>query len=411
MLNVGFAAVALLIVGGSSDDWTEFRGPGGQGHAETALPVSWSESENIVWKQPIPGIGWSSPVVRGNAIYVTTAVGDDELRGPQSLRVIRLAADSGEQQWDREVFAIRDRMRIHNKNSHASPTPIVQGDRIYVHFGTAGTACISEAGETIWKTKLDYAPVHGSGGSPAIAGDILLVCCDGGDKQFVAGLNKNTGEVVWQTDRDSDATKGFSFCTPLVIEAGGRTQAVCPGSGEVVAYDPQTGRELWSVDYDQGYSVVPRPVFAHGLVYVCSGYDRASLFAIDPTGSGDVTDSHVKWTLTSGIPLSPSLLVVGDELYFVSDRGVARCVDARTGEEIWKERLGGKFSASPLYAGGHVYFQDEKGTTTVVRSGREFVLVAKNKLGDGQERTYASFATVADSILYRSENHLYRISD
>jgi outer membrane protein assembly factor BamB len=280
---------------------------------------------------------------------------------------------------------------------------------VYVHFGPHGTACLTTDGEIVWTTqKLQYGPRHGTGASPALTGDILVIPCDGWDVQYVAGLDRETGEIRWKTDRDTQPVKGFSFSTPLIIEAGGRTQAVCPGSDAVFAYDPASGNELWRVRYGDGYSVVPRPLFAHGLVYVCTGYNQPQLLAIDPTGSGDVTDSHVQWRVRRAVPHNPSPIVVGNELYFVSDQGVATCVDALTGEQHWQERLGGNFSASPVAADGKVYFQDENGTAVVIETGPEYRELARNSWGSGG-RTFASYAVLDGALIIRSETHLYRV--
>ena len=398
----------VLIAPCQAEDWTEFRGPGAQGQSTSeTLPLRWSETENIAWKAPIEGDGWSSPVVADGRIYLTTAVpeqnGNEKAR---SLRALCLDAATGKSLWNVEVFRQDGkRVQIHSKNSHASPTPVVRDDRLFVHFGPLGTACLSTNGEVIWKNdQLVFKPTHGNGGSPALQGDLLVFTCDGQDKQFVAALSATTGQVEWTTDRRADVRRGFSFCTPLFIEVNGKSQVVCPGSGAVVAYEPQTGKEIWSCNYGEGYSVVPRPVFAKGLVFVSSCYDRATLLAIDPTGSGDVTETHVRWKIDRGVPKTPSMLALGDALYFIDDGGVASCVDLDTGESHWKKRLGGKYSASLFYGAGRIYIQSENGKTTVIAPGTEFKELATNELS-GDERTFASFAVVDNAILLRSESH------
>jgi outer membrane protein assembly factor BamB len=391
----------------ASADWPEFRGPAGMGHAQSAgLPLRWSETDNVAWKTPLPGLGWSSPVVHRGRVYVTTAT--ETADDGRSLRLLCLDAATGRMLWDRELFSQPGPVRIHAKNSHASPTPLVAGERIIAHFGPHGTACASLDGETLWRQTLPYVPQHGNGGSPALAGDVLVICCDGSDTQYVVGLDLATGELRWRTDRDTAPAKGFSFATPLVTTVAGREQAICPGSDAVFAYDPATGREIWRVDYPGGYSVIPRPVHAAGLVFVGSGYDRPVLYAIDPTGTGNVTATHVRWTLDRGAPHTPSVLVVDDDLYCVSDKGVATCLDARSGAERWVERLGGNFSASPLHAAGVIYFQNEAGEAILVKAGPTFEEVARNRLGD-DERTFASYAVDDGSLLVRSESALYRI--
>lgn len=408
--------LACFAVSTAASDWTEFLGSRGDGiSAETQLPAQWSESDHVAWKTAIAGLGWSSPVVSGNRVFLTTAVPQTETdKSQHSLRVICLSADDGKPVWDVEVFqhAADEKVEMHAKNSHASPTPIVEGDHLFVHFGPHGTACLKLDGSVVWKNSdLKYAPQHGNGGSPAIAGDKLIICCDGKDIQYVVGLDKASGRIIWRTERDTDPSRGFSFCTPTIIDVGGQRQAICPGSAAVFAYNPETGDELWRVLYGEGYSVVPRPMFAHGLVFVCSGFGDETVYAIDPTGSGDITATHVKWSTRKSTPKSPSFLIVGPNLYMVSDNGVASCLDALSGKQLWQQRLGGEFSASPLAAAGRVYFQSENGLTTVVEAGSEFREVAKNQIGDGKTRTFASFAVVDQAILLRTESHLYRIQD
>lgn len=406
--------VVLFVIGSQSlmaEDWTEFRGPDGQGVSSAAqLPVKWSETDNVAWKVKIDGVGWSSPVIADERIYLTTAVGK-AAKSDQSLRIICLNSKDGSTVWDVEAFALAAAdIEMHKKNSHASPTPVLEDDRLYVHFGSSGTACLKLDGTFVWKTqKLEYSPQHGNGGSPAIAGDKLIICCDGKDIQYVVGLDKATGEIAWKTPRDTTPSRGFSFCTPTIVSAGGKLQAICPGSQAVFSYDPQTGKEIWRVEYGTGYSVVPRPLFAHGLVYVCSGFGDNKLYAIDPTGTGDVTDSHVKWSMKKGVPRSPSLAIVGNELFAVDDAGVATCADAMTGKVHWTKRLGGKYSASPLAAAGRVYFPDEEGKTIVIAASTEFKKLATNQLAEDGARTFASFAVTGKAILLRSETHLYRI--
>lgn len=395
-------------------DWTEFLGPQGNGLSDAhGLPRTWSETSGIAWKVPIPGLGWSSPVVSNGRIYLTTAVPlSAEPNARQSLHAVCLDAASGAQLWDIEVLqhAADEVVEMHQKNSHASPTPILEGDRLYVHFGPHGTACLQTDGKVLWKnTELRYAPQHGNGGSPAVAGNLLIVCCDGKDVQYVAALDKQSGQVAWKTDRDTEPTKGFSFCTPTVIEVNGQSQVICPGSSAVFAYDPATGSEIWRVNYGEGYSVVPRPIFALGLVYVCSGYGDERLLAIDPTGRGDITDTHVRWSTKKSTPKSPSVIAVGEYVFMVSDAGVASCLEARTGKQLWQHRLGGNYSATPICADGLLYFQSETGTTTVVEAAAEYREVAKNEIGEGAARTFATLAVVDNALLLRSETHLYRI--
>ncbi len=393
-----------------SANWPEFRGPTGQGIAGAGrYPTEWSATQQVVWKQPIPGAGWSSPIVWEGKVYLTTAVPVEESpNDDQSLQALCLDAQTGKLLWQREVFRQNGATapRIHSKNSHASPTPVTDGRRLYVHFGHQGTACLDLTGKILWRnTSLGYEPVHGNGGSPILVDKALVFNGDGARQPFVVALDRDTGQVLWKTERTSDPVKKFSFCTPLLITVEGRQQIISPGSDEVSALEPRTGRAIWRVTY-QGYSVVPRPVYGHGLLYICTGYDRPSLLAIRPNGKGDVTATHVVWTTNRAVPLNPSLLLVGHELYMVSDLGVASCLDARTGRVHWQERIGGSYSASPLFADGKIYFQNEVGVGVVIKAGTQLARLERNTL---DERTLASYAAVDGALFIRTERHLYRV--
>ena len=388
------------------EDWPEFRGPTGQGHSTTQhLPIEWSATRNIALKQSIPGEGWSSPVLVRGRIYLTTAVPASSDSG-LSLRVLCLDAADGKIYWDSEVFK-DTASRKHNKNSHASATPLIENERLYTHFGHYGTACLDLNGKVLWRnTSLAYPPVHGNGGSPAIVDDVLIFSCDGESDPFIAALNKQTGKVVWKVNRETKASKTFSFSTPLAITVNGQKQVISAGSGMVCALNPKTGREIWRVLYGEGYSVIPRPVSGNGLLFICTGFDRPTVIAVRPDGRGDVTDTHVVWTLARGAPNTPSPLLVGDELYLVSDAGIASCVDARTGKVHWQERVGGNYSASPVFADGRIYLQSEEGKGVVLKAGREFQKLAENPLN---ERSLASYAIGEGALFVRTEDYLFRI--
>lgn len=415
----GCWGVALLLLANglslpraAGDDWLEFRGPTGQGHAtQTGLPVRWTERENVAWKQLLPGKGWSSPIIKQGKIYVTTAVpvGDGELP-PQSLRALGVDAESGRVEWNVELFEQPAGIRVHGKNSHASSTPACDGRRLYVHFGTHGTACLELDGTVVWRnTGLKYAPVHGNGGSPVLHGELVIVNCDGADTQFVVGLDRGTGEVRWKHERGLTPKKGFAFCTPLLVEVDGVMQLISPGADGVCGLNPTTGAELWRVRYAGGYSVVPRPVAGGGFVYVCTGYDAPTLLAIRlAQAQGDVTDTHVAWKLAKRVPLNPSPLLVGDELYLVSDDGILSCLDSRTGESKWQQRLGGAFSASPTLANGKIYLQSEQGETVVVEPAAEYREVSRSQIGD---KTFASYAIAGGAIYLRTETALFRLQE
>ena len=398
------ARVVLLGLLGSlaaPAEWPQFRGPSGQGQSSAkGLPLTWSESEKVAWKTAIPGEGWSSPVISDGQIWLTTATE----RGT-SLRAIALDQETGRILHDVEVFRVTGPPAIHEKNSYASPTPILEPGRVYVHFGTLGTAALNRSGEILWKTQqLRYAHGHGGGGSPALAGDLLVISCDGTDQQYVVALDKNTGVIRWKTARQGGA---MAYTTPLVIPRGKGRQVVSPGGNHAVSYDLESGKELWSVDYD-GFSGVPRPVFAHGLVYITTGFYSPVLMAIRTEGNGNVTKTQVAWQWGRGVPLTPSPVVESGEIYLVSDNGIASCLDAKSGQELWRQRLGGTFSASPVSAEGRIYFLSEGGEATVIQAGRRFERLAVNRL-DG--RTLASPAIEGQAMYLRTDSHLYRIEE
>ena len=384
-------------------DWPQFRGPGGQGHAAAGdAPLEWSETRNVVWKVPIRGRGWSSPVVSNGRIWITTSV---PAAGGASLRALALDVESGRELVNVEVFRLSRANLKNPKNSHASPTPIAEGDRVYVHFGGDGTAALDAgSGAVVWKARFPYASQHGSGGSPVLYKDLLIFSGDGHYEAWVIALDTRTGKVRWKTER----TKPFdqAYTTPLVISVNGRDQVVSVGAYRASAYDPATGREIWMVRYEEGFSNVPRPVFAHGLVYITTGFFQPAVLAVRADGTGDVTATHVAWSTTRGAPFTPSPIVVGDELYVINDLGVLSCVDAKTGTLHWQERVGGNHSASPIFADGRIYFLSEEGIATVIAPGTTFRKLAVNEL-DGA--TLASMAVAHGSIFIRSLTHLYRI--
>lgn len=405
-----FVALVLCVpLAARAQDWPQFRGPGGQGHsAVKKAPLTWSDTENVEWTAPIDGLGWSSPAIVGNQIWLTTA-----LDSGKSLRAVCLDLKTGKEIHNVEVFARESGSPVHTKNSHASPTPIIEGDRVYVHFGKFGTACLSTAGDILWKKTLTYNHVHGPGGSPVLFEDLLIINCDGADTQIVYGLDKMSGNVRWKTPRahigearltgKSNVPMGFS--TPLLLEVDGVMQVISTGADHVAGYDARTGKEIWWSSYD-GYSLIPRPVVGAGMVFVCSGYGSPLVYAIRLGGKGDVTESHVEWSTKKGAPHSASPIIVGTELYFVSDGGVAFCVDAKTGKEHWQQRLGGNFSASPIFAAGRLYFLDETGSTTVIAPGKEYKELAKNQVTG---RTLASLVPLEGGMLLRTDKHLMRI--
>lgn len=400
ILTPTLTLVLVLAMGHESrgaESWPQFRGPGGQGHATaTGVPTQWSESSNIRWKVPVPGQGWSSPVVQADQVWLTTSL---EEQG--SLRALCFDRETGERVHDVEVFRQDDLGRIAAKNTHASPTPVCDGKHVYVHFGAHGTACVSSEGRLVWRRRLEYDHRHGPGGSPILWNDLLIVLCDGPDVQYTVALDKNSGDVRWKADHQGQQ----AYCTPIVIKVNGVQQLLASQGEALIAYAPADGAELWRCKHG-GHSVVPRPVAGNGLVYFCTGYWTPSLLAVRPDGTGDITDSHIEFSVRRGVPHNPSPLLVGERLYLVSDQGVLTCIDATGGKEIWRQRLGGNFSASPTLVGDKIYLLNESGTAFVVAAADTYQLLAENQL-DG--RTLASPAFVDRAMFLRSDTHLYRI--
>ncbi len=416
-------------------EWPQFRGPKGDGNAPGAtLPTTWSETEHVAWKIEVPGRGWSSPVIADGRIWLTTAIEEElspaerqkllagkfaknpmkaelTLVGAISLRLLGIDAESGELVADRQIQSVKLPQPVHSLNSYASPSPVWHNGRVYCHFGTFGTACYDiEADGIVWKTELPLEHSVGPGSSPVLVSDRLIIPCDGADQQYVIALDAETGEPAWKTPRpkmtgdNGDLHK--SFCTPLVITVAGKEQVVIIGAQWVVSYDPSSGEEIWKVRHGDGFSNVPRPVYGHGMIYMSTGYMKPEMWAIRADGKGDVTKTHVKWKSAKQVPTMPSPILVGKELYFVNDAGVASCLDAQTGEQLWQQRIAGNYSASPLAADGKIYFSSREGKTAVVKAGRKYELLAENA-AEGQ--IFASLAVTGNSLVLRTDTHLYRI--
>lgn len=418
LLAINLSPLAHQAAVGS--DWPQFRGPSQQGRITTReVPLSWSRDTNVAWRTPLNGTAWSQPVVSRGNVYLTTAVSQADSRpeligdkkttdSPISLRVMCLDLNSGKMKWDVEVSTVPPGTAIHPKNSHASPTPIVMNNKLFFHFGSNGTGAMDLEGKILWKTKLDYEPFHGSGGSPTPFENLLIINCDGNDTAFIVALDNENGEEVWRSPRrDALGTKTFSFSTPLVIEVAGASQVISAASQRVYAYDPRSGKEIWRVTYPDQYSVIPRPVYAYGLVFACTGYDGPpEILAIRPDGSGDVTETHVAWHRKGQVPFTASPVAANEHIFLVSDNGIASCRETTKGDLVWAERLGGNYSASPIASDEHVYFLSEEGTCTIIKASPTFEIVGENDLG---ERCLASPVPIDAGLLIRTEAALYRI--
>jgi len=411
----------------ASTSWNQFRGPEGDGIARHSKPpLEWSEDKNIRWKTPIHGKGWASPTLWGDRIWIATATEDG-----RELSLLTVDATSGRVERDQKLFEVAAPQFCHKFNSYASPTPVAEEGRVYVTFGSPGTAALdAPSGKVLWERR-DFVCNHfrGAGSSPILHGDLLILHFDGSDHQFVAALDKHSGKTVWQVNRSVDfqdlgpdgkpMTEGDyrkAFATPHIVAIEGVPTLLSQGAKALYAYDPASGKELWQVAERLNHSGSTRPVYGLGLVFVPSGFSTGQLLAIRPGKAGESIDANgetpassqlqVVWKSKRSIPKKPSLLLHDSLLFGIEDGGVVSCWDAKTGEMVWNERIGGNHSASPLLADGRIYFFSEEGKTAVVAASREFKKLAENTVGDGY---MASPAVHGNALILRSRTHLYRV--
>jgi outer membrane protein assembly factor BamB len=420
-LLLSFAGMVVFTVAGGlsapgkmldeAESWPQFRGPDGQGHVVGPMPTSWSDSASIQWSVDIPGSGWSSPVILDGQVWLTTAVAGTA--GDYSLRATAVDFESGKIRHDIELFTVPKPKpnTLHARNSFATPTAVLEKGKVYATFGCYGTACVdSVTGRILWKNEtlvIDHET--GPASSPLLYKDRLICAYDGCDHQYVVALNKATGEVLWKTQRPVAAAKTPSerraFSTPLIISVAGKDQVVIPGAFCVYSYDPHSGKEIWRVKYG-GFSNVPRPVFAAGLVFVCTGFATPELIAIRPDGEGDVTSTHIAWRQRKNAPHVPSPVIVGDHLFMVSDQGIVTCLEAKSGKSLWTERLGGSFGASLLAAGNTVYAFEDSGKTVLFAAEDAYRELGRNMLNGKVQATPA----VADGFLFiRTDQRLVKV--
>jgi outer membrane protein assembly factor BamB len=401
--------VALASSAGAGDNWPRFHGPNGDCRSDaTGLPLKWSESENVVWKTSIHDKGWSSPVVWGKQVWMTTAREDGK-----EMFAVCVDRDTGKIVHDLKIFDVEKPAFCIAFNSYASPTSVIEEGRVYIHFGTYGTVCLDTAtGKRLWERRDLKCDHHrGAGSSPILFEEMLFVNFDGFDVQFVVALDKKTGETVWKKNRaiDYGSDNGDikkAYATPAVIQVNGKPQLISPAAMATIAYDPKTGDELWKV-YQGGMNVAQPPLYADGKVFLCTGDGGFRLLAVRPDGSGDVTKTHIEWKGAKNGSSRTSPLLIDGKLYVINENGILSCADAAKGEQVWQERVGGKFTASPLFADGKVYlFDQDDGKTFVGEAGKGWKLLATNKLDDG---CMATPAVAGKALFIRTKTHLYRI--
>ncbi|MBX7207781.1 MAG: PQQ-like beta-propeller repeat protein [Verrucomicrobiaceae bacterium] len=426
--SLGIVAVTGLSF--AEQNWPEWRGLNGQGVAAARdVPVEWSETKAVAWKTELPGRGWSTPVVWGNEIWMTTAIekaatpedaekrlktntGDQPLTVLESvsLRALCVARDSGKLLHDVELLNVKEPQWVHQLNSYASPSPVIEEGRLYAHFGSLGSACLdTKSLRVLWKNEeIRIMHENGPGSTPVLVDDKLVIHFDGSDQQFIAALDKNTGKMAWKTARSGKmndrAQLKKAYATPLVVQINGKPVITSPAADWLYGYEPATGKELWKVPYGElGFSMSVRPVADAEQIYVSTCFGKAQMIALKYAGKDT---PEIAWRNNKNAPKMSSPVVSDGLLFYVDDGGIVSCVDAKTGDMIYRERLGGKFSASPILADGKLFFSSREGVVTVVQAGRNFKILAQNKL-DGQ--IMASPIAFDGTVFIRTDKALYRI--
>ena len=425
--------IALLLLAFShvsAEEWPEWRGPNGQGISSAkGLPETWSETSGVVWKAELPGRGHSTPVLTGNQLWLTTALekaatpdqvkarlatntGDQPLTvlDSVSLRVLCVDSISGKVLHDMEVLNVKDPQWAHQLNSYASPSPILENGRLYAHFGSLGTVCLDTATlKILWKNEeLHVMHENGPGSTPVLSGNRLIAHFDGSDQQFIAAFDKTTGKVVWKTARsgkmDPRPQQRKAYGTPLIVTMNGQATIVSPAADWVYGYEPATGKELWKLPYGElGFSMSVRPVADAERIYISTSYGKSQVIALKYAG---LKTPEIAWRNNKNAPKMCSPVLANDLLFYVDDGGIVSCIDPATGDAHYRERLGGKFSASPILADNKLYFASREGVVTVVPAGREFKILAQNTLGGS---LMASPIAVDGTLYLRTDKALYRI--
>jgi outer membrane protein assembly factor BamB len=398
------------------DNWTHFRGNNLNGISETkTAPITWSDSTNVIWKKEIKEKGWSSPVVFGNQVWLTSATDDGK-----QMFAICLDFNSGKEIYNLPVFQSDSIYPKHSINSYATPTPCIEDGFVYLHFGSTGTVCVNtKSGAIVWKrTDLNCNHVQGPGSSPMLYKNLLILHIEGIDVQYLVALNKQTGETVWKTERPAKVYEPLlpigkkAYITPIIINVNGQDFLISNGSAACCAYNPETGEEIWRVVEGED-STIAMPIAENGIVYFYPGFitdtsgDKvAELLAVNPEGKGDITKTNVLWKFKSPILQLLTPLIKDGLIYTIDNRNVLFCLDAKTGQELYSKKLKQKYNSSPVYANGNIYFTSVKGETMIIKAGKQLQIIAENKLSG---EVYATMAIIRNSIILRTDSKLYRI--
>ena len=393
----------------AQENWPEFRGPTADGKFTSAkIPTGISEN-NLEWETPIHGKGWSSPVIWGNQVWLTTATVDGK-----KMSALCVDLETGKVLLDRVIHENAEPDFAHETNSYASPTPAIEDGKVYLHFGKYGTTCLdTKTFEQLWqRTDFECDHFRGPAASPIIFEDLLIVAFDGADVQYVVGLDKKTGNTVWKTNRDINygtdvGDKMKAYCTGAIFEVDGQPLLIYPSAVATGAYDPRSGKEIWKI-YHDGMNASARPVQAeNGRVILTNG--MGLMVAINPSGAGDITESNIAWKNKKNVARKSSQVLIDGSIFMNGDKGIISCVDLESGRTLWQERVGGNFAASPVYDGTHLMSISEQGTIHVYKPSREnYVEVAKMKFGDGFK---ASPAASGDRMILRSFSKLHCIKN
>jgi len=408
-------AILLILTASLShaEDWPKFRGPTGQGSsAETDLPLKWSSTENVAWKTPIPGDGWSSPIISGDRVFVTSTTDEGA-----SCHIICVHRVKGNILWNTMVFE-QPTKKKRQENSYATPTPTTDGKRVYAVFGSGSMAAVDMSGDIVWTNhEVKFYGHHGLAASPIVYKELVIMAYDGssdGDNNKVGwkipwkeavllAVDKTSGEVRWRGQR---GLSRLGHVTPNVLRHNGTDQIISGAGDAVQGFDPATGERIWSI-YSKGEGVTPSIVVGDDLVFSCSGFEAPTIRVIRAGGKGDITKTHMAWEQTKGVPSLASMLYVKPYIYSVTDQGIVTCFQAASGEIQWQERIGGKHSSSPIYADGKIYFLTEaEGESVVIEAGPKLKILARNRL---DEKCKASMAASQGNLFIRSESNLYCI--